>query len=366
FLPTAAGSLLTVFGCGSVMSAFLGGYLATRFGPLRVMRYSLSLTGLALFAFLGARSYWAVAACVAVWSLVADVLRPAIASATTMVTPEVDHPRALTLNRLAENLGTTFGPAIGGLLVEHNYRWLFVADGATCLLAAIVLWRLPALVPPEGPASPLVTRGLRSPWRDRLFLAFLGLMMVEAMVLFQLLGTYPLYLHHVMRFRPGVIGIFFAINTVLIVLFEMQLMTALSRVPRLLVLSGGSLVFCIGFGILGLGQTHGLAYVSLLLWTLGEMLLFSPASAFVSGRSPANRGRYLGAQMGMYSFAFLLTPLISMPVYEAKPQAIWWICLALAPCLALGFWCLHRIVAREGTSNRESACSTTPTACSQT
>ena len=92
--------------------------------------------------------------------------------------------RSYALQRMALNLGFSFGPAIGGLLVGVGFFWIFVADAITTLLCAVLLalffgW---SKTRPEADASdssevaetanvaPAVPK---SPARDMEFIAFL-------------------------------------------------------------------------------------------------------------------------------------------------------------------------------------------------
>ncbi len=47
--------------------------------------------------------------------------------------------KGFALNRLANNLGVTIGPAVGGILALRDYRLLFWADGLTCIAAAFIV-----------------------------------------------------------------------------------------------------------------------------------------------------------------------------------------------------------------------------------
>jgi hypothetical protein len=281
------------------------------------------------------------------WSLLAEAARPAAASAAAEVTPGPDQSRALTLNRLAENLGITFGPALGGILAGIDFRLLFAVDALTCWLAAgLVVWLRRSSRRP----TPAVAVGVptSSPLFDGPFLLFLVFMAFLAMALFQLLGTYQLYLAEYGGFTPFHIGLLFAVNTLMIVTMEMPLMHSLRKVPRLILVGIGSCLLCAGFGILAFGDTLVLIGGSLLVWTVGEMLCLSPAMTFVSQRADSsNRGRYLGTYTAGISTAFVLAPQVGMRLYERSPRTLWLCMFALAPVLLLAFLLLERCI-RDG------------------
>src|SRR6185436_12188904 len=93
-----------------------------------------------------------------------ESFRPANGAAFAAAAPPERLTQALTLRRLALNLGMTCGPMLGGFLAARDYSWLFVVDGGTSLLAAAVLAvfnRSPAPLRASSALAPA-----RSPWRD--------------------------------------------------------------------------------------------------------------------------------------------------------------------------------------------------------
>ena len=77
-------------------------------------------------------------------ALFAGMLYPANATSMSKICPAELQVKGFALNRLANNLGATIGPAVGGVLALSDYRLLFWADGLTSLAAAAVfavLWK---------------------------------------------------------------------------------------------------------------------------------------------------------------------------------------------------------------------------------
>jgi len=122
--------------------------------------------------------------------IIADMFRPAMfVSLTTYAKPE-NRTRALTLVRLAVNLGFAAGPALGGLLIMGiGYKGLFWVDGATCILAISLFWALvkekkkPALLPHET----VVITQHESVFKDRPFWVFLGACVISGILFFNCL-----------------------------------------------------------------------------------------------------------------------------------------------------------------------------------
>jgi len=144
FSPARAGQALSLYGVGSLGGAYLGGWLADRVGSIRVQKASLVVCGVFLIALGQVSSAWGILPLLFGFALFAGTLYPANATSMSKICPSDLQVKGFALNRLANNLGATIGPAVGGVLALRDYRLLFWADGLTSLAAAAVfmlLWR---------------------------------------------------------------------------------------------------------------------------------------------------------------------------------------------------------------------------------
>ena len=156
----------------------------------------------------------------------------------------------------------------------------------------------------------------------------------------QLFSTFPLYIHSAFGFAENRIGQLLAINTVIIVLFEMVLLHGLkerrapeSRSPSAPLLTG------VGFALTPLGRGFPYAALTVAVWTRGEMLSLPLLTSEIANRShEGNRGRHMGWYGVSFSLAWMLGPLAGSMVYARfSPLALWLGCGALGVLLALGF-----------------------------
>jgi predicted MFS family arabinose efflux permease len=351
FSPAGAGALLSLFGVGSSVGSLLGGWLCDRLDANLVQFVSLLGGGIGLVALGQVASPWAIGVTLFLVALVGEAYRPASSTALARACRPADRPRIFALRRLALNLGMTFGPAIGGLLAVHDYAWLFILDGATCMLAAIPVWTLVAprrpRSAPSGPATAAADPGV-SPWRDGPFLALVGLVSLLAVVFFQLWGTYPLTMRHAYHLPEDRIGLLFAVNTLLIVGFEMVLIHLLRALSPLRVAAAGALLLAGGLGLVPLGSTFAFAAACAVVWTIGEMLSLPLLEAVVANRAGSGRsGRYMGLYMSSFSVAFILAPLVGTTLYERFGSDVLWAACGLAGLpLGAGFLALERRIGR--------------------
>ncbi len=351
FSLAQAGGTLSLYGVGAVVGAALGGWLADRLGAVRVQVASLLATGVGFMVLGALRGRVAVSLAVAVLAVVAEAFRPASFTAVAAASPLAVRTRALALLRLAANLGMSIGPAVGGMLAVRHYGLLFLVDAATCWAAAAVL----ILVLPHAPQEredegPRTAR--RVPWRDRPFLVFLGLVFLLATVFYQILSTLPVYLRTHFALAEDRIGLLLAVNTVIIVLFEMVLVRRLERVAPLQVAALGSLLVCAGFALMPLGATTAWAVGTVVVWTVGEMLALPVTNALAASRQEGRgRGAAVGAYLLAFSCAFVAGPALGTAVYERwGAEALWAGVGLLGVGLSAGFLRLAATHGRSWTS----------------
>lgn len=312
--PGKAAATISLYGVGGMAGTLLGGFLSDRFGPKRVQVSSLVANGL-LFILLGhVHTLPLIGLVLAATGVVAEAFRPANAAAVGDVCPPDQLTRGYSLNRLAVNVGATIGPAVGGVLVLAGYRFLFWVDGLTCLAAALVL--LPVRAAHHAHAEEADVPA-RSPWRDGPFLAFWLVMLVYGMLFMQLLSTFPVTMDRRFGLPETAIGLLFALNAILCATVEMPLITRLSNTPPLKTAVAGVLFFGAGFSLLPLGSTGGYVALTVVIWTIGEILSFPTFSAMVARRAgPAARGTYMGMFSLAFSTAFVAGPALGGWLYE--------------------------------------------------
>jgi len=131
--------ILISFGLGSIVGSWLGGKLSDKIGFYKIMIFSLMTSGIAFFGLQFVTSFEGLLVAMFFIMVVADMFRPAMFVSLGAYAKPENRTRALTLVRLAINLGFAAGPALGGLLIMTvGYKGLFWVDGATCILAILI------------------------------------------------------------------------------------------------------------------------------------------------------------------------------------------------------------------------------------
>ncbi len=357
-----AGAILSFYGLGSVCGSFLGGWLTDRIGHFKVQFVSLTLGGSLYFILLHLHQFEYLAAGVFILSLVNDCLRPANSASIAHYAKPENMTRAFSLNRMAINLGFSIGPALGGLLAALSYRWLFIADGITCMVAGLFFYLyfrqkkgnqpLQAQQETIVEAAPVTNK---SPYTDLLFLLFVLLCCTFATVFFQLISTLPIYYKQVYKLSEGNIGMLMGMNGLMVFMLEMILVYLLGeRFPRKMVVAGGVLLLGLSFISLNLMAHVSILFVAMLLLSIAEILAMPYMTTITVERSNAsNRGAYMGLYTISYSAAHVVAPLLGTSIISAFGfGTLWWSMGGMAVIAAIGLYLVVQAIEKQKANNR--------------
>jgi MFS family permease len=332
-----AGLVVSFYGVGNVVAAGVGGWMADRFGRRNALALSMFSSAATLLALSQARSLPLIIVLTTLAGLTGEMYRPAAAALLTDLTPAGERIPAFALNRLAINLGFAAGPAVAGLLAERSFFLIFLGDALTS--AAFGVIALTTL--PEGVR---VRRGeerkgeaVRTMLRDRAFLFFLISSVLGAFVYFQSQTTFPLHVR-ASGLSDSDYGLLISLNGLAIVLFELPLVAITQRFPYRPVLTLGSLLVGLGFALNAVANDLPELALTVLIWTLGEIIYAPVASAYVADIAPEHlRGRYQGAWGLTWGLAYVFAPALGAAIFAWSSDGLWLICglLGLAAALLL-------------------------------
>lgn len=343
-----AGLALTIYGIAAIIVAPLAGRLSDRLGSLLIIKLSLFISGLILFVFPFVTSVYGILSITAVWAFANESFRPPSMALIGRLTGPAQRKMAFALSRLSVNLGMSIGPVIGGFLAMKSFRTLFYVDGTTAILAGALIafmpWRIQGAIPDDVATDAQTTTpptvGYASVLRDRRFVYFLIAMLPVEMVFFQSLAAMPLFVVRDLQISEAAFGMLLAINTVIIIFTEVPLNTAMSNWSHRRTIALGALLVGVGFGGLAISGGAAAIAATVVIWTIGEMILLPASSAYVSDVAPpAQAGAYMGLYTMGFSLAFAIGPWLGVEVLERfGPVAVWLGTLGCGCLTALMIW----------------------------
>lgn len=350
--------ILISFGLGSIIGSWLGGKLSDKIGFYKIMIFSLMTSGLAFFGLQFVTSFKGLLIAMFFIMVIADMFRPAMFVSLGAYAKPENRTRALTLVRLAINLGFAAGPALGGLLIMSvGYKGLFWVDGATCILAISIFWLLvkekkkSKFTDKEHPGEVLT----HSVFKDTPFWIFLTGTLITGILFFQLFTTIPLYHKEQFNLSEFQTGLLLTLNGVLIFFLEMPIVSYIEKhkINKVKVITFGALAMAISMYLLLINNWAGILIIMMLFMTFGEMFAFPFSNSFAMSRAPkGHEGRYMAIFTMSYSSAHILSAEAGMDMIRLfSYQNNWFFMGTLGVIGVLLFIWTNKLVAKEAPKN---------------
>ncbi len=167
---TALGIVLAAHSIPLVVFMLVGGVIADRFGRTLVIQVSnvasgLSQLAIAALVISGQAQLWQLVVLTAINGMMAAASMPALSSVLPQLVPRSQLKQANLLVSVQRNALMVLGPAVSGVLVVTvGAGWALAIDGATYLLAAVLLVRVTLPPPAARTAESSVIADLREGW----------------------------------------------------------------------------------------------------------------------------------------------------------------------------------------------------------
>ncbi len=326
FNLTEIGWMLVCIGIGALVGNWIGGKLTDKLGYYTIMLSSLFLTGFGIISLMFLYNFIEICVGLFVVTIFADAYKPAMYIAVSNFTESKNRTRALTLVRLAVNLGIVTGPIIAGIILQNNnYDMLFWIDGLTCVIAiSIFIWMID-----ESKIYKARTIILNKKEKikikkstieiDTNYVIFILASFLTALLFFQLFTTIPLYNSDKLKLTEIQIGMLLALNGLLIFLIEMPLITFLEKksIDATKIIFFGSIFMTCGFLSLLIYKSILILVLSIFLITIGQILLFSFSNSFAFTRAKIGQeGKYMAFYAMSFSAAQIISPKVGLIIIE--------------------------------------------------
>jgi len=363
---TVVGLVLLISAVVGALGQILGGELADIIGRKKIMVIAMAarclMFTLLAYVISGGADLVVIGAMVCLSSLAGSFFEPASSALIADVVEPKKRLEAYGLLRIGGNLGWTLGPLLGGLLVMVSYPFLFLISAlATGTVSIMVFLFVGESISAGSKRERFSLKDMGRMGKDHRFLAFSFISIFLFMMFGQMASTYAVFSTDIIGITETEVGYLYAINGLMVVLIQFPISRMISHQRMTRVMAFGSLLYAIGYGIVGLSPTIGLSFPSWLfspgfmylalcmfVVTMGEMIVSPSSTALVAKMSPEKeRGRYQGMYGLVSSFGFSAGPFFGGLLYDnflGDPVIMWAGIGCFGLFAALGFLALGRAI----------------------
>jgi predicted MFS family arabinose efflux permease len=347
FTYSQIGWVMVFFGVGSFIGTWISGKLSDKIGFYKVMVFSLFTSGLIFILLQFLTTFYSFCFGVLLLTTVSDMYRPAMLVSLDTYATKSERTKALSLIRSSVNLGFMFGPLIGGIIITVlDYTFLFYIDGLTCILSILLfaIYVKEKKLPFKLNSFKYLKEG-NSILQDRPFLIHLVVTLITGILFFQMFTTLSLYYKEVFNFSSVESGLFLALNGVLILLFELSIVSYVEskNINKLLMVAYGVLAMAVSYLFLLIEHSVFALVAMMVFMTIGIMLTFPFANSFVKNRSlKKQEGKFMAAFTMSYSVAHILSTKTGMTIVTDYGYKTNWV--FLTGLGFVGFLLAYRLV----------------------
>lgn len=351
--------LLTLNGVMGIAATFIAGPVVDRFGRKGPMLISLLANSLIMLAFSLVDTLGAWAVLIAVMG----ALNPLYGvGSNAMIADLVEPDRragAYSLLRMIANLGVAIGPAVGGFVASVSYMLAFrIAAGANLLFALLILFFVRETAPQRQPQSDQQPKptpqkqdagGYGQVLRNRTFVAFCSAYVLASMAYSLMMVLLSIYAKENFAMPEQRFGLIMSANAFIVVLFQFSVTSVTKRHRPFPVLAIGSAFYALGVGSVAWGSGFPSFLLSMVIVTIGEMILIPTATTLTADLAPPDlRGRYMSVYSMTWSIGFAIGPVIGGYLNDTiAPSAIWYGGMTMALLAVAGFGILTQLTRQQ-------------------
>ena len=340
-----ATSLNSINSAAMMVSVFVSGQLVDRMGRRWAMIISLALSGVVYFFQGQANSYLGFAVVMGLAGAASPLYRVAADAMVTDLLPAEKRVSGFSLMRMSNNLGISIGPAIGGFINSSSYGLAFYLAAAGMISFSLLMFVFSRETMPENspPYKNLAARqsqgGYGRALKDRHFMSFIGIFILVqfcAATVWILLSVYAKHQYGVLENLYGWIP---TTNALMVVFLQLYVTHITRRFSALRVMAVGACFYAAAVGSVGLGQGFWAFWMSMVVMSVGELMIMPTASTYIANLAPTDmRGRYMSFFSLSWGVAAGLAPLIGGNLGDAfGPQVTWFGGAFVGIMAALGF-----------------------------
>lgn len=318
---TNAGYIISGAGILFTLSGLIGGKLTDCFGRKKILIIfnSIGAIGYLIAAGLGTSVY--IIPMVILSGFFMGVSQPASGGLVADITTPKNRDGAYSLFYMAMNVGYTISPIVGGILLK-NYLWLlFLLDGATSLISVLLI----LIFIPESIHKEKVNLGEDRKYEKHMEGSILKVLLKRPILIFFALVMFGysfvysqwsfLYPLNISKMVPsngaGFYGLLVSLNAVIVITMTPLITKLILGKKSIIRIFLGGILYTVGFGMMGFVSSISFVYISVIILTVGEIVVTTSSGPFIANHTPAShRGRMEAVLPIIMGFGYTIGPAV--------------------------------------------------------
>ncbi|MCK5154333.1 MAG: MFS transporter [Spirochaetales bacterium] len=256
---------------------------------------------------------------------------------TDLTTPE-QRQGAYSLSYLGFNLGFAFAQILAGHLFQNHLQIMFIIDAATAMTGILLIaFFVPETYKPninsieklkqKSTGESILKVLLKKPLLIYFSLAAFGYRFVYSQWSFMI----PMQLEHNFYGEGArLFGFLGSVNAFFVVIFTPILTALFAKKSNLDRIIYGGILFSMGFGLLGVFNTKEAFFISVIVFTTGEILEAISIMPFIMNHTPeTHRGKMNSILPLLMGAGFSIGPIVMGTVLEKSSFSVSWAVAAI-------------------------------------
>lgn len=271
---------------------------------------------------------------------------PAHDSLMADLTTPANRNGAYALSYMGWNLGFAVGPLLAGMLFENHLNLIFIGDALTALLSLILIIffvketlgdtkqdiKDDSRIMERSESGSIIGVLLRRP-----------ALLIFALVIFGYNFTYAQWgfmmpMHSEQNFGEmgaKYYGYLASFNGIVVIAFTPLITWLMRKVKHTRKIVVGGVLYSVGFGMLGFYDVLNAFFISVFIFTIGEIVLSISTMPFIADNTPmSHRGRMSGVLGILFGMGYNLSPMVMGTVIKTTGIERGWIYLGIYVAIA--------------------------------
>lgn len=298
-----AGTIVTLIAVSQVPTLIIGGKIADSIGRKKVIIIFQTLGAISYLICGFAKPSMFIIAVIVFAANCYSISAPAYDAMLADLTTPRNRKSSYSLLYMGMNIGVSIAPVLGGILYKNYLSVLFIGDGVTSILSIIVIYLFVQETFKSKESSEfsedrklekneegsVIQVLLKRP----ILLYFSLIMLLYGFSYSQWSFTLPLQMSSLFKINGAkYYGLVAGLNGLIVIIFTPIITTVFHKIKPLKAIAIGGIFYMVSFGMFGYIDKLLMFFISIIVMTLGEIMISTNEGTFVANHTPAShRGR---------------------------------------------------------------------------